>query len=75
MEQLNSLPYLENVVREILRLYPPGPSVARCSTEDTIIPVSEPYLDQMGTQKSGIWSDLLSYMCYFPVLSFAFKLV
>lgn len=27
MDQLQSLPYLENVVREVLRLYPAGASV------------------------------------------------
>jgi cytochrome P450 len=54
MEQLNSLSYLENVVREILRLYAPGPGTTRTATEDVVLPVSEPYLDQMGQKRSEI---------------------
>lgn len=54
MDQLNSLPYLENVVREVLRLYPAEPHTLRIATEDVVIPVSEPYLDRKGSKRSEI---------------------
>lgn len=40
MEQIKSLEYLDYVVREVLRLYPPIPSTSRVSMKDDIIPLS-----------------------------------
>jgi cytochrome P450 len=54
MDQLNSLPYLENVVREVLRLHAPVPGTMRSATEDVILPVSEPYRDRDGKTRSEI---------------------
>ncbi|KAF7338939.1 Cytochrome P450 [Mycena venus] len=48
MEQLNSLPYLENVVREILRVHAPVPSLERIATQDDVLPLSKPYIDKAG---------------------------
>ncbi|KAI0033384.1 cytochrome P450 [Vararia minispora EC-137] len=48
MEALSTLPYLDNVVREILRLYT-GPTIMeRYASEDDVIPLSTPYTDKGG---------------------------
>ena len=39
-EQIKSLKYLDYVVREGLRLYPPIPSTTRAAMKDDIIPLS-----------------------------------
>ena len=39
-EQIKSLRYLDYVVREGLRLYPPIPSTTRVAMKDDIIPLS-----------------------------------
>jgi cytochrome P450 len=56
MDQLNSLPYLENVVREVLRFHAPVAGTMRVATEEVVIPVSEPYLDRSGRKRSEIRS-------------------
>ena len=39
-EQIKSLQYLDYVVREGLRLYPPIPSTSRVAMKDDIVPLS-----------------------------------
>ncbi|KAI0027682.1 cytochrome P450 [Vararia minispora EC-137] len=48
MDDLNALPYLDKVVREIMRLYPAGSTIERVASEDDIIPLSTPYTDKNG---------------------------
>ena len=48
MDDLNGLPYLDAVVRETLRLYPPVPNVLRAATKDDCIPLSKPLTDRKG---------------------------
>ena len=54
MDELSSLPYLDMVVRETLRIHAPVPSVFREATEDDFIPVSEPFVDRYGKVQEGI---------------------
>ncbi|KAM5543262.1 hypothetical protein V8D89_003136 [Ganoderma adspersum] len=54
MEELNELPYLDKVVREILRLHPPVMLVNREAQRDDVIPVSEPFVDANGKLQHGI---------------------
>ncbi|KAF7340380.1 hypothetical protein MVEN_01957500 [Mycena venus] len=48
MNQLNSLPYLDSVVREVLRVYSPVPFVDRMAMQDDVLPLSKPYIDKTG---------------------------
>ncbi|KAJ7186411.1 cytochrome P450 [Mycena filopes] len=48
MDELNSLPYLESVIRETMRLYPPVAFTVRMAMEDDVIPLSKAYLDRNG---------------------------
>ena len=54
MEELNELPYLDKVVREILRLHPPVTLVNREVQHDDVIPVSEPFVDAQGKLQHGV---------------------
>ncbi|PPQ72757.1 hypothetical protein CVT24_012797 [Panaeolus cyanescens] len=48
MDQLNSLMYLDQVVRETLRLYAPVPGSLRTAVKDDVIPLSQPIKDVDG---------------------------
>ncbi|TFY62571.1 hypothetical protein EVJ58_g3785 [Rhodofomes roseus] len=41
-DDLNQLPYLDAVLRETLRLYPPATLLSREALEDTVLPLSQP---------------------------------
>ena len=49
-EELNSLPYLDAVVRETLRLYTPVAATTRTAEEDSVIPLSEPIITPNGSK-------------------------
>jgi cytochrome P450 len=48
MDELNSFLYLDAVVRETMRLYPPLEVTTRVATQDDIIPLDEPFTDKDG---------------------------
>ncbi|KAJ7447777.1 cytochrome P450 [Mycena galericulata] len=48
MEELNALPYLENVVRETMRVHSPVVFTQRMAMEDDVLPLSKPYIDKEG---------------------------
>lgn len=52
--QIDALPYLNNIVRESLRLVPPVHSSIREAVRDDIIPLSEPILTADGIKKTSI---------------------
>ncbi|KAJ7234598.1 cytochrome P450, partial [Mycena rebaudengoi] len=54
MEELNALPYLENVVRETLRAHTPLVSVRRMAYVDDVLPLSIPYTDPTGIVHDNI---------------------
>jgi cytochrome P450 len=41
-EDLAALPYMDAVIREVLRLWSPAPNTIRKATQDVIIPLSTP---------------------------------
>jgi len=54
MEQLNTLSYLESVVRESLRLYAPVSSTIRSAMHDVEIPLQKPFKDNRGVLQSTV---------------------
>ncbi|KAJ7087969.1 cytochrome P450 [Mycena belliarum] len=48
MDELNSLPYLELVVRETMRIHAPVVYLFRMAMEDDVLPLAKPYIDQNG---------------------------
>ncbi|KAJ6537154.1 cytochrome P450 [Mycena capillaripes] len=68
MEELNALPYLENVVREALRAHTPLVSVIRMAMVDDILPLSTPYTDRKGVIHDSI-SVKKGQEIYLPLLA------
>jgi len=54
-EELNSLPCLDAIVRETLRTYSVAPGVFRTTAEDTMLPLSKPYVDKKGTKHNSVF--------------------
>ncbi|ORY35907.1 putative cytochrome P450 [Naematelia encephala] len=48
LDQLNSLPYLEAFIRELLRVYPSTPAQVRVVTKDEVLPLSTPVRSREG---------------------------
>jgi len=48
MDELESLQYLDYVVREVLRLHAPVASTFRFATKDNILPLDTPFVDTKG---------------------------
>ncbi|KAF7971062.1 hypothetical protein HWV62_22113 [Athelia sp. TMB] len=54
MEELNNLPYLDKVLREVLRLEPPVSGSRKEAMRDCVIPVEKPFLDKYGKTHNSI---------------------
>jgi hypothetical protein len=54
MDQLNSLPYLDAVVKEGLRVHSAFGGSMRMATKDDLIPVEKPYVDRYGVTRDHI---------------------
>lgn len=48
MDELNSLPYLDMVVKETLRHHAPVPMTTRQAVQDDMIPLNQPFTDKRG---------------------------
>ncbi|KAI0252854.1 cytochrome P450 [Lactifluus subvellereus] len=53
MDELNGMTYLDYVTREVLRLYAPVSQTDRFAKEDTVVPLSEPFIDRHGVKRHG----------------------
>ncbi|KAF9479975.1 cytochrome P450 [Pholiota conissans] len=53
-DELVSLPYLDSICRETLRLHPPVPIVRRSTAEDTVLPLSTPIIGVDGKEMHEI---------------------
>jgi hypothetical protein len=53
-DELNSLPLLDAVTRETLRTYCVIPAVLRVAARDTMLPLSEPYVDKAGNKQASV---------------------
>jgi len=63
MDDLNKLPWLDHVLREVLRLYAPVAAVQRTATEDDIIPLEKPVVDKNGVTRTELQCAIpLSYL-------------
>ncbi|BEI87227.1 hypothetical protein CcaverHIS002_0705730 [Cutaneotrichosporon cavernicola] len=54
LEQLNTLPYLENVIHESLRLDPPVPESMRLCTQDVMLPLHTPVKGRDGNMIDSV---------------------
>ncbi|KAF7346668.1 hypothetical protein MSAN_01804400 [Mycena sanguinolenta] len=54
MDELNSLPYLESVVREVMRVHAPVEYTSRTAMKDDVLPLSKHYIDQHGQTYNSI---------------------
>lgn len=54
LEDLNSLRYLDCVVRETLRKYAPVSAINRVAIQEDVIPLEHPYTDVYGVKHSHI---------------------
>jgi len=66
-DQLNSLPYLDAVVRETLRLHSSAEATNRVAAADSVIPLSEPFIDSNGIRHKEI--RYVSFPHHSPTLS------
>ncbi|KAK7678026.1 hypothetical protein QCA50_018966 [Cerrena zonata] len=68
MDELMALPYLDMVVKEVLRLHAPVPSTVRIATKEEVIPVSEPFTDRFGEVQDKIRVAKGDYI-FIPILA------
>lgn len=54
MDELNSLPYLDAVIRETLRVHAPVPATIRVAIKDDIVPLGKPFVDKKGRVRDTI---------------------
>ena len=54
MDELNALPYLDAVIREVLRVHAPVSGTEREAVKDDFLPFSEPLIDKYGNVINGI---------------------
>ncbi|KXN81835.1 Cytochrome P450 4B1 [Leucoagaricus sp. SymC.cos] len=54
MDELNSLQYLDFVVRETLRVHAPVPATMRIAVKDDVVPLGTPVVDKNGNVRDSI---------------------
>lgn len=51
MDELDGMTYLDYVTREVLRLHAPATQTDRVAKKDTVVPLSEPFIDRHGVKR------------------------
>ena len=54
MDDLLALPYLDAVVRETLRVFPPVSTTIRTATKEDLIPLNTPFTDKNGIVRGSV---------------------
>jgi cytochrome P450 len=54
LDALNSLPYLDKVVREVMRVHAPVVFTNRMAVRDDVLPLGTPYTDTRGVRHESI---------------------
>ncbi|KAF7331474.1 Cytochrome P450 [Mycena kentingensis (nom. inval.)] len=67
-ETLNSLKYLDFVVRETLRLHSPVRSTSRVAMRDDVVPLAEPFTDATGKRHDSLIITKGEYV-FIPILT------
>ncbi|KAJ3570545.1 hypothetical protein NP233_g4328 [Leucocoprinus birnbaumii] len=68
MDELNSLQYLDRVIRETLRLHAPVPGTTRVAVKDDIIPLDKPIVDRKGRVRDSV-SIRKGQTVFIPILT------
>ncbi|CAK5266338.1 unnamed protein product [Mycena citricolor] len=68
MEELDAFPFLENVLRETMRLYSPAVSTQRAAIADDVLPLSKPYIDRQGVRHDSL-PIRKGQLCTIPILA------
>ncbi|KAJ6448694.1 cytochrome P450 [Mycena sanguinolenta] len=68
MDELNSLPYLESVVRETMRIHAPVAHTQRMAMADDVLPLSKPYTDKQGNSHESLPISK-GQMIHIPILA------
>ncbi|KAJ6533380.1 cytochrome P450 [Mycena vulgaris] len=67
MDDLNNLPYLDCVVREVLRLHAPVPIIPRTALSDDVLPFGVPFVDGNGTVHDALRCDPAGTTILIPI--------
>ncbi|KAJ7120541.1 cytochrome P450 [Mycena crocata] len=67
MDELNALPYLDCVVREVLRVWAPVTGTSRIAMRDDVVPLSAPYTDVTGAVHETL-SIRKGQLIFIPIL-------
>lgn len=54
MDELQALPYLDMVLKEVLRFHSPVPMTMRVAVEDDVVPLNTPFVDRNGVTRDTI---------------------
>ncbi|KAI0301267.1 cytochrome P450 [Russula brevipes] len=62
MDELSGMTYLDYVTKEVLRLHAPVSNTDRVAKEDTVVPLSQPFVDRYGVKRrefrlKSLWGD------------------
>ncbi|KAK7000537.1 cytochrome P450 [Favolaschia claudopus] len=68
MDELNALPYLEQVVRETMRVHAPAVFTQRIAVADDVLPLAKPYIDKDGKSHDSL-AIAKGQMIHVPILA------